>query len=187
MNNPRLAGRYAKSLLDLAIEQKQLDVVYEDIKLLQAICKSNPDFVSMLKSPVINGDKKEHVIEAIIGGKVNKTTSLFLKLLIKKTRESNLPEIITSFVEQFNKLNNIHQVKLTTASPVSNELQDAIINKVKSTTSLQKIEMETTVNDELIGGFTLEMGDIFVDASILHDLNDVKKQFKNNEYIQSIR
>ena len=66
MNNPRLAGRYAKSLLDLAIEQNQLDAVYNDIKFLQAINKSNPDFVAMLKSPVINADKKEKVIQSII-------------------------------------------------------------------------------------------------------------------------
>ena len=52
MNNPRLAGRYAKSLLDLATEQKQVDAVYADMKWLHKICKSNPDFVNMLRSPV---------------------------------------------------------------------------------------------------------------------------------------
>ena len=59
MLNPRLAGRYAKSLIDLANEQNQLEPVYNDMLLLQSICKNSPEFVSILKSPVIPSDKKE--------------------------------------------------------------------------------------------------------------------------------
>jgi len=77
MSNPRLAGRYAKSLLDLSIEQNQLDVVFQDIKMLEAICRSNPDFVAMLKSPVIKADKKEKIIEAVIYNKVCAITVSF--------------------------------------------------------------------------------------------------------------
>ena len=187
MNNPRLAGRYAKSLLDLSVEQNSLEAVFADIKLLQSIIKSNPDFVSLLKSPVIASDKKEKIIDAIVGGKINRITTIFIQLLTRKTRESNFPEIVKSFIEQYNKLKNIHQVKLTTATAISDELKNAIVTKVKSDTGLQNIELETSVNDELIGGFKLEMGGNLVDASILRDLQDVKKQFANNEYLHSIR
>ncbi len=187
MNNPRLAGRYAKSLLDLSIEQNQLELVYADIKLLQAVCKSNPDFVALLQSPVINSAKKEQILSSILSDKINKVTYLFLQLLINKNRENNLPEMVEAFIEQYNQMNNIHRVMLTTATPVSKELQDAIVEKVKASMSIQKIELEAAVKDELIGGFTLEMDNVFVDASVLRDLNDVKKQFKNNEYIHSIR
>jgi len=98
-----------------------------------------------------------------------------------------LPEIVNAFIEQYNELNNIHTIKLTTAMAVSDSLKNAIVNKIKSETSYQKIELESVVKDELIGGFTLEVGGTLIDASILRDLNDVKKQFKNNEYIHSIR
>lgn len=187
MSNPRLAARYAKSLLDFAVEQNQVDKVYQDIKMLQALCNTNTDFVNMLKSPVIKSDKKEKIVEAVIDGKVTPMTSSFFKLLINKAREYNLPEIVTSFIDQYNKLNHIHTIKLTTAIAISESLKDAIVNKIKSGTSYQKIELETEVKDELIGGFTLEVGGTLIDASILRDLNDVKKQFKNNEYIHSIR
>ena len=63
MNNPRLAGRYAKSLIDLATELNQVDDVCADIKFIQSICKSNPDFVSVLRSPIIKPDTKEKIIE----------------------------------------------------------------------------------------------------------------------------
>jgi F-type H+-transporting ATPase subunit delta len=187
MSNPRLAGRYAKSLIDFSLEQNQLDNVCQDIKMLQSLCISNPDFVNMLKSPVIKSDKKEKIVEAVIAGRVGDITITFFKLLINKAREYNLPEIINAFIEQYNEINNIHIIKLTTAVPVSDALKDSIVNKIKTDTAYQKIELETSVKDELIGGFTLEIGDTLVDASILKDLNEVKKQFLNNEYVHNIR
>ena len=98
MSNPRLAGRYAKSLIDFSLEQNQLDKVCQDIKMLQGLCISNPDFVNMLKSPVIKSDKKEKIVEAVIAGRVGYITITFLKLLINKAREYNLPEIINALI-----------------------------------------------------------------------------------------
>jgi F-type H+-transporting ATPase subunit delta len=187
MNNPRLAGRYAKSLVDIATEQNQLANIYGDMKFVQQICKSNPDFVAVLVSPVIKADKKGKIIASITTGRVAPLTTAFIDLLVRKGRESNLPEIANAFITQYNVINNIHKVKITTAVPMSEDLQHAITAKVKSSASLQNIEMETVVNDELIGGFVLEMGGNLVDASILRDLKDVKKQFMNNDYLHRIR
>jgi F-type H+-transporting ATPase subunit delta len=187
MNNPRLAGRYAKSLLDLSIEQKSLDTVINDMKLLHKICKGNPDFVALLKSPVISSDKKQKIIESITQNNVSNITTLFIRLLINKTRESNLPEIANAFIDQYNELNNIHTVKFTTAAPVSAELQAEIVNKVKEDKALHSIELETSIDESLIGGFKLQLGDILVDASISRDLTDIRRQFQNNDYIRQIR
>ncbi len=186
MQNPRLAARYAKSLLDLAIEQNLVDAVHADMKLLQSISKSNADFVALLRSPIVASDKKDKIINAVIGNNVSKLTMLFINLLTTKTRESNLPEIVTAFIHQYNTLNKIQTVKLTTAIAISNELKDSIVAKVKSSTSTA-VEIETAVKEELIGGFKIEVGGTLIDASILHDLNEVKKQFLNNEYIHSLR
>ena len=187
MNNPRLAGRYAKSLIDLAIEQNSLEDVYADMKYIRFICKSNPDFVSLLKSPIFTSDKKEKIIESVTLENISRLTSLFLRLLVRKTRENFLPEISESLIEQYNKLKDIHKVKLTTAVPVSSEVHEAIVSKIRKNTPIQNIELETAVDDELIGGFKLEVGDILIDATVLRDLNDVKKQFMSNEYIHRIR
>ena len=187
MNNPRLAGRYAKSLVDIATEQNQLNKIYEDMKFVQRICKSNPDFVAVLVSPVIKADTKGKIIQSITTGRVTPLTTAFVDLLVRKGRESNLPEIANAFITQYNAINNIHKVKITTAVPMSEELQKAIVAKVKSSTTMQNIELETAVEDELIGGFVLEMGGNLVDASILRDLKDVKKQFLNNDYLHRIR
>ena len=187
MNNPRLAGRYAKSLIDLAAELNQVDVIYADMKFVESICKSNPDFVAVLRSPIIKPGTKEKIIESITTGRVNITTSSFISLLVRKGRETNLPEIAIAYIEQFNKLRDIHQLKITTALPISEALKNEIVNTVKTSTSLKHIEVETAVKEELIGGFVLEMEGKLIDASILRDLKDIKKQFMDNQYIHNLR
>lgn len=187
MQNPRLAERYAKSLIDLSTEFNQLDIVHEDMVLLHSICKQSREFVLMLNSPIISADKKHKIINAITDGKVSKLSQTFIQLLCSKNRESNLPEIVTSFMEQFNKIKGIHKVKLTTATPVSEAIKNSFIEKIKASSSIKNIEIETKVNENLIGGFTLEMDGKLIDASILRDLNDVKKQFANNDYIYKLR
>ena len=187
MHNPRLAGRYAKSLLDLASEMNQVDAICADMKKLQKLGKTNADFVAMLRSPIIKPSIKEKIIDAVLKSQVSTTTFTFIQLLVRKNRENVLPEIADAFIDQFNKIRGIHRVKLTTATPASEELQSFIIQKIKSSTSLQHIELETLVKEELVGGFTLEMGGTFVDASIQRDLKDIRRQFLDNQYIHKIR
>lgn len=187
MNNPRLAGRYAKSLIDLATELNQLDAVYADMKLLQGLGKTNPDFTAVLRSPVIKPSTKEKVIDSVLTGRINNTSASFIRLLVRKGRENILIEIADAFIGQFNTIKGIYKVKLTTATPVSDELRAEILNKIKSSTPMQQIELEAIVREELIGGFLLEMEGTLVDASIQRDLKDIKKQFLENVYIQKIR
>ena len=187
MNNPRLAGRYAKSLLDLAAEQNQIEAVYADMKWLKSVCKSNPDFIAVLSSPIIKADKKEVILKAVTDGRVNNLTVAFIKLLVTKTREANLPEIVHAFIDQYNTLNNIQKVKITTATPLTDTLREEIMMNVKAAIPTKTFEIETAIKDELIGGFIVETGGQLVDASILRDLKDIQKQFMDNEFIHKLR
>jgi len=108
-------------------------------------------------------------------------------LLIAKGRENNLAEIITSFISQYKKHKNIYPVKLTTATPINENLKKAIIDQIKKTSDMQNIELEAVVNEDLIGGFVLEAGDKLVDASIAYDLKQIARQFENNDFIYKIR
>ena len=187
MPNPRLASRYAKSLIDLALERGELEKIFEDMQWLQQVIKGSPDFANLLRSPIIKGDKKEKIVEAIIANRVTNITSLFIRLLIAKGRESSLPEMITSFISQYKEHKNIHPVKLTTATPINENLKKAIIDQIKKTSDMQNIELEAVVNENLIGGFVLEAGDKLVDASIAYDLKQIARQFENNDFIYKIR
>lgn len=187
MLNPRLAARYAKSILDLSIEQKSMEQVYGDMELIAKISKSNPDFVSILKSPVIHADTKIKALDAVLKNKVSELTVLFYKLLVKKERESALPEIAKAFIEQYKVFNNIHTVKLTTAVPLSDELIESILEQIRATTDMQDIELQTKVDESLIGGFILQIGDKMVEGSVAYDLKQIARQFENNDFIYKIR
>ncbi|HTD92908.1 MAG TPA: ATP synthase F1 subunit delta [Chitinophagaceae bacterium] len=187
MPNPRLAARYAKSIIDLSLERGQLELVYADMQWLQAVCKSNADFVNLLRSPVVKSDTKQKILDAVTAGRLSELTNAFITLLIKKNRESHLPEIVTSFITLYKEHKNIHTVKLTTAVPASDSVRTAIIEQVKKSGGFENVELEEKVNPDLIGGFVLQVGDKLVDASIAYDLKTIAKQFENNDFIYKVR
>ncbi len=185
--NPRLSARYAKAILDMAIEKGQLEAVHADMLLLQKAFRESRDLVSLLRSPIIKADKKGSILDAITSGKISEITTAFYKLLLKKEREAYLPEIVTAFVDQYKLYKGISTVKLTTAMPVGDDVKNAVIEKLKSIRNLQQVELNTAVDQDLIGGFVLEIGDELVDASVAFELNNIKKQFQNNDFIHKIR
>ncbi|EDK72348.1 ATP synthase F1, delta subunit [candidate division TM7 genomosp. GTL1] len=187
MPNPRLAFRYAKSLIDLALEKGQLDKTVADMQWLGSVCKSNRDFVNVLRSPIIKADTKKRILEAVTGGRLGELTWAFINLLITKGREENLPEMIFAFMDAYKAHKNIQTVKLTTATPVSDEMRNSIVEQVKKSAGFQNIELEEKVNPDIIGGFVLQVGDKLVDASIAYDLKAIAKQFENNDFIYKVR
>jgi F-type H+-transporting ATPase subunit delta len=187
MPNLRLATRYAKSLIDLAIEKGELEKIYADMQWLNGVCKSNKDFVNLLRSPVIKGDTKKKILEAVTAGNISELTAAFNRLLIVKGRESNLPEISNAFIEAYKEKKEIHTLKLTTATPVTDSVKNAIVEQVKKTAGFKHVELEEKVDAGLIGGFVLQVGDKLVDASIAYDLRSIAKQFENNDFIYKIK
>jgi F-type H+-transporting ATPase subunit delta len=187
MPNPRLATRYAKSLIDISNEKGELEKVFADMQWMQSVSKSNRDFVNLLRSPVISADTKKKVIDAVTAGKLSTITTSFIALLVKKGRESNLPEVATEFISQYKVQKKIHTVKLTTAQPASEAVKKAIIEQVKQSGGFENIELEEKVDKDIIGGFVLQVGDKLIDASVSYDLKSIARQFENNDFIYRIR
>lgn len=187
MQNPRLAGRYAKSLLDIAVEQNQVDTTLMDVKLLDKVSTESHEFANLLKSPIIHSDKKQRIIEAVLGDKLAPLTKAFVTLLVSKGRESNLPEIAKAFIGLYKEMKGIKTLMLTTAVPASDALKQKIVQRATASLNNAQIELIETVNPEILGGFVLEMDDKLFDASIRRDLNDVKSQFLSNIYVSQLR
>jgi F-type H+-transporting ATPase subunit delta len=187
MPNPRLATRYAKSILDLSIEKDQLEKVYSDMEWLRDVCNGSRDFVNLLRSPVIPKDKKQKIVAAVTQDHLTTITASFITLLIRKNRESNLPEIAIAFIRQYKQYKNIYTVRLTTAVPVSNQIREQFIQQLQETTPMKNIELQTEVNKDLVGGFVLQAGDKMIDNSIAHNLRTIARQFENNDFIYKVR
>lgn len=187
MLNPRLAARYAKSLIDLAIEKGQLDEMYKDMQGLRSVCKNSHEFVLLMRSPVVKADIKLNVVQALFGGKINPVSEAFINLIIRKGREFFLPEIADAFIAQYKKYNKINEVLLTTAEPLDEQTFSQLKLKIEQQFQGMHIDLTTKVNPDLIGGFIVEANNNLFDASIIRDLNDIRKQFLKNEFIADIR
>ncbi len=184
MSVTRIATRYAKSLIDLAVEQGKLQQVNKDVQSLAAAAK-NRDLLLMLKSPIIPADKKNAALNALFGSNMDSLTMAYLTLLVNKGREGYLAEIAAEFVSQYKTLQKITSVKVISAS----QLSDAVIADLKarllaSGITNPNLEIETSVDPDLIGGFILEFDNKRYDASVANKLAELKSEFTKNLYIK---
>jgi len=178
-------NRYAKSLIDLALEKKQLEEVRNDMKTIKDICNTNRDFVMLLESPVIKTDKKISVFKSIFEGKVSATTLLFLNLIATKRREAYVHDIAKAFDEQYKVIKNITSVKVETAIALDEKTRKNIMDVVKKNVP-GEIELIEKVVPALIGGFVLTINDKQADQSVIRMLHNLKKDFKGNAYVPSM-
>ncbi len=182
MSVQRVASRYAKSLIDLAVEQNKLDRILEDVEAFKG-ASENRDFYLLLKSPIINGPKKNQIFKELFSGKFDELTMAFLDITVRKGRETQLVDIFEAFVAQYKTLRKITTVKLTTAT----QLNEASLAKIKekllaSDTTDENVEIETAINPALLGGFVLEFDNKLYDASVAHKMQEMKKEFAKNTF-----
>lgn len=181
MQGTRVAARYAKSFIDLALEQGVLEKAYEDMKLVTEVSKQNHDFVSFLKSPVIKTDKKQEVLKAIFSGKVSKVTEAYIHLITAKKREIYLDEIASEFINQYNNKKQILKAVVTTASGIDDATRKQVLNLIKGSGTSEVI-LEEKINKDIIGGFIIRVGDKQIDASIARKLSNLKRSFKESPF-----
>ena len=174
MSVNRIASRYAKSLLELAVERGSLETIKGDFDQLQVAFK-NRDLLLMAKSPVIKGSQKMDIFKAIFGGKVDELTMTFIDVLTAKGREKVLPEIVNEFFDQYRKKKGIMAVKMTTAVPVDETiLAQAKAKILSSGVSATQVEIQNIVNPDILGGFQLEYDGKVYDASVSTRLRNLK-------------
>ena len=182
MSSYRIASRYAKSLIDLAISQGKLERILEDVSMFAKATEVR-DLALLLKSPVVKPDKKEKVLDAIFKDKIDPLTHAFIRIILRKGRESQLAEIAAEFINQYREIQGISIVNVTSAEPLPVETMDAIRKKlIESGMTRGQIQFNNSINKELIGGFVISFEDKLYDASIRHKLDELRKQFSGKEY-----
>lgn len=187
MSVNRIASRYAKSLVDLAVEQNNLEKIHADVQHLRRMLKSSKDFVSFLRSPVIQYSRKKKALEALLKDKFEDLTFKFVDLLAAKKREAYLPEIAEEFMIQYRNLNKISQASIITAGEITPELEAKIKEKLqKATIGYANVEVTTKIDPSLIGGFVIEFEGHVYDVSVKYELEQMRKEFKGNLFESAI-
>ena len=176
MPSSTVANRYAQSFLDTSIEKNILDKVSGDFEFIYQTLKKSDDLFRATKSPVIKSETKKTVLNEVFEKIISKDSMGFLEFVIDKGRE----EILTEILEKFENLKDEHagvvKVDVTTAFDFSNEQRAQIQQKFESFLN-KKTRLTYKVDQNLIGGFIAKVGDTVYNASMLHQLGLLKKQF----------
>lgn len=184
MGYTKVAQRYVKSLLGLAVEQGALEQVHQDMLLFSKVCDMSRPFVMMLRSPIVRHEKKREVLHALFENKVNKLTFSIIDIITMKNREPLLPAIADEFHNAYNEYKGIGKASVTTAAPLDAKLVAEIDGMVKKLSNKTQIELHQKVDESLIGGFILNVGDRQIDASVKSKLKSLKVKFQENPYIK---
>jgi F-type H+-transporting ATPase subunit delta len=184
MIDSRAASRYAKSLLGLAVEQKALEQVHQDMLLFSKVCGESDAFSLMLRSPIIRHDSKREILEKLFKGKVHALTLAILDIITRKNREPLLPAIAKEFHAQYNQYKDIGKATVTTAIPLDSKLKAEFEKIARSLTDRKQVELAEKVDAGMIGGFVLNVGDRQIDASIRSKLKALQVEFSQNPYIK---
>ncbi|QDA59795.1 ATP synthase F1 subunit delta [Hymenobacter jejuensis] len=182
MSEIRVASRYAKSLLDLAEERGTLEQVKQDMDLFSKTLEQNRDLRLLLRNPIVQHDKKLAILRAVFGGKVSELTEKFFTIITQKNRESALEFIGTEFLSQYNVLRGVQVAEVTTATPLTPELRAEVTKLVREQTGLQQVTLNEKVDEALIGGFILRVGDRQIDDSVRYRLRKLRNEFSKNPY-----
>ena len=178
MRSHRAASRYAKSLIELAKEQNAIDEVYADMQLFTAVVQENRVFAVMLKNPIINHEKKRNVLHALFDKRMNKLSILAFDLITKKNRESILEQIAAEFQIQYNNLKGLQVADVTTTISLDEDLKTKFRDLVREISG-KTAQLSELVNEDIVGGFILNVGDRRLDQSIKSKLNNIKRVLTN--------
>ena len=184
MKQSRATIRYAKSFIDISLEQNSLEKSYSDMVLIDSVCSSNKDFLNLLRSPIIKTDLKIKILKELFSNNLSALTLSFISLITNKKREGLLPEISASFISLYKKNKNIKEVVVTSALPLDEDLKTSLMDYIGSETG-SEIDLKEKIDESLIGGAIIRMDDKQLDASISSSLKALKQKFSKNLYIEN--
>lgn len=178
MAESRAAIRYAKAVLSLAIDKKVAEAVNTDMKLIANAISESPELNTMLLSPVVRSSEKKSVLSAVFSN-VNGTSDQLIDVLITNKRIALLGDVANRYNHLYDTLKDTQVAKVTSAVPLTDELKAKVLAKVKELTG-KVTEVENIVDESILGGFILRVGDVQYDASVANKLNRLKREFTLN-------
>jgi len=178
MAGARAAIRYAKALLSLASDQKAADAVNTDMKLIANTIAESKELSEMLQSPVLPpSDKKAVLLEVF--KKSNKTTKSLIDILNTNNRIDILGQVASKYNALFDESKGIKVATVTTAVELTAALKKEVLAKAKALTG-KSVEVENIIDESILGGFILRIGDVQYNASVANQLNKLKREFTLN-------
>lgn len=174
MNDGLIPSRYAKALYKLAVENGDCDEIYEQLRALSSRYTAIDELKRVMLNPYIPAEEKGKVMLLAAGAKPGSSLDKFILLIIRNNRAEFLRKIALSFVDLYREKHNIAKVEVTTAAQLPDDEIQAIIGIVKKQLGEVTLETSVEIDPELIGGFTVKVGDVLLDASVKNELKKLR-------------
>lgn len=175
----RAAIRYAKAVLDLAKDNGSVEAVLNDMKSVKATIEGSKELRNALNSPVIKAEDKRAVLRQVFTDGTKETLGL-VDVLVDNSRANLLGGVADSFIAEYNKSNKIESATVTTAVALTPELETKVLAKVTELTGSTNVTLTNVIDESIIGGFVLRVGDTQYNASIASQLAKLKREFSNS-------
>lgn len=174
----RAAVRYAKALLESAEALNIQELIYGDMKSVYDTIQGSRELQVALQSPVIKVEDKQQILQKIFADS-NELTQSLIQTLAANKRTELLSGVSQSFLELYKERKGIVDAVVITAVAMIPEIENKILDKIKSLTGSETITIKNEINPEILGGFILRVGDIQYDASIRNQFQNLKNKFTN--------
>ncbi len=171
-----ISKTYGEALFELAVEENKVDIFEQEISAILEIMNQNPDFIQLLNHPKISKEEKMKVMDEVFGGKVTKEIQGFLNIVALKERNKDLIAIMEYFLNEVKAMKGVGVCYVVTPLKLSETQKEAIVKKLLETTSFKTMEMHYSVDEKLIGGMVIRIGDRVVDSSIQTKLSNLEAQ-----------
>ena len=174
----RAAIRYAKALLQ-DLDASKAKALVSDMETVHATITHSKELQNVLKSPIIKNEIKQASLLEIFG-KQSDAVKALIKVLAQNQRTDILGAVASSYINLYNKSQGIQVAHVTTAVPLSSSLEKEVLAKVKELTGSDHITIENKIDESIIGGFILRVGDLQYNASIANQLTNIKREFSKS-------
>lgn len=161
----KAARRYASALFNASRAAGNTERVQADLALLMECWNRTPAFRRTLESPRIAGERKQDLVATVFRDAIDPLTSLFLRLLIEKRREALLPAVTTIFGELADELRGLVRAMAIVATPLSDADRTRLVQGLRQRTG-KEIDLAVVVNEDIIGGAIVRLGDTVIDGSV---------------------
>ncbi len=174
MNDGLIPNRYAKALLKLALERGDEAAVYDQMKQLDASYGLESELRKAVANPFVGVAEKSRLLCAASGAGEQSSAARFFPLVIKNNRAEFMRAIALSYVKLYRERNGIARVEVVTATEMDQNVVDNIMAVVKRQLSSKTLEMSHRVDSSLIGGFTVNVDSMVLDASVKNQLEKLR-------------
>lgn len=180
----RAAVRYARAIFDLAKDQNATDGVFSELKQVKETVSGSKDLQDLLSTPLVNATVKKSSLKAVFPKASASLQGLFDSLVDNKRIEI-LADVADSYIAIYKQDKGSQVATVTTAVPLDAALETQILAKVKTLTG-KEASLENIVDESIIGGFVLRIGDLQYNASVAGKLAKLKREFEDNTYVSKL-